>query len=311
MPLPELYTLEDTLLQRQAEDDDGKGVIWLARSPPVGPLPPTKGAPGVAAPSKSRATPTTATTMTIKASAGSPPSGAPGSGRGRGPAAKGSSSSSRPCAAVQGGARPKTYTGRTAPSPVQMTPRGKQQQQQQWGQYDAPFSQMTWGQTASPGGLVMWGQCAAPGSSLAWEQQDCYARGAARPPPAGRSGAPRTPPARSPPSPPHVVWCGPARPPSKRGGPTPSRTAPIASPQYYEPRGLDSTAPPYNPTPVRQKAREVARRRREEMAAQAEPALLPSFRVVPVKPGVTGGPAAKRGKREHRKGRGAGGKKEK
>ena len=179
----------------------------------------------------------------------------------------GPSPSGMPRTAAQGRARPKMYPRERRPevgarpghhggvatssrAPIPALVRPAERQQQQWGQYRAPSNQMPWGQLGAPGGRVRWGQSAAPASNMKWGQRDSCAPGGLRQHPSGRSGAPWTPPRNPRSNPPHVVWCGPARPPSWRGGPTPSMSAPSAFPIYYVPEGLELAAPCYYPTPL-------------------------------------------------------------
>ena len=100
---------------------------------------------------------------------------------------------------------------------------------------------------------------------------------------------------------PSVVWCGPAQ-PIARGVPAASpssggrRPGPSASP--YVPGGMSQGAPQYSPTPLRQRERDQARKRRQELAAPSDVVTAPRFRVVttPAEAARPSGPAAKRGK---------------
>ena len=161
---------------------------------------------------------------------------------------------------------------------------------QQWGQYRAPASSMSWGQRTGPSRTVAWGQRYAPLSSMCWEQRGQAGqphRGVGRRPSA-RSSTPWTSPGvaryvpASPPfpansprnNPPHVVWCGPAPPQSRRGSP------PVTLHSPYVSWGLDHTAPRYSPMPMRKQECEAAMTRRPEQGAPAEVVTLPTFRAV-------------------------------
>ena len=118
--------------------------------------------------------------------ASSPPAGEPGrgaAGQRTNPLPLG-----KPPAAAAGGARPRVYLQGRRPE-ARARPG---QQQQQWGHYQTPDSQMTWGQTEGTGGRVRWGQCVAPASSLEWEQRDSYGQGGSGQHPSIRSDPPWT-----------------------------------------------------------------------------------------------------------------------
>ena len=337
MPLPALGTLEAGRLQCPVgAQEKSRAMVWLDRSPPVShppaqqPCAPTahRGGPQPRRPHQREELPaTTGTGARPKATRPHLTTSQP-------------SHLVKPPAAAAGGARPKTARappglgqspGGAWVSPPPLVPRSAGPQHQR-GRYTAPGAWMTWGQVDAAGQQEGWGQCMAPNSTMSWEQWGYMMPGGSRPtpfvgsvPPWSPRGSPPSPaPVRASQnvrpagrSPPHVVWCGPARPSSRRERPIRSVPGPALSPGPYVPPGGDEAAPRYSPTPKQRREREEARRQREgRVAAAAAPEVLPAFRVVPTesrgaapRQPTRDAPLAKRGRREGKSEKGARGRK--